>query len=392
MKSIAKRMDSFATYFFAELSARIVAMERAGIDVIRLDIGSPDLPPEKHIIDSLTSSAVEPDSHGYQSHKGPQALRAAWSAMYQRVYGVTLDPDNEIVPLMGSKEGIFNFSMAYINPGEVALIPDPAYITYTNGALFAGGEPYYMPLLAENDFLPDFNAIPVDIANRAKLLWLNYPNNPTAAVASPDFFKSAVDFAHKYSLILCHDAAYTQVTFDGYRATGLLEIPGAKEVSVEFNTLSKSHNMAGWRVGAAVGSPKMISPLFKLKTNVDSHHFLPILAAATTAMTGDQSWLPPRNEVYRQRRDVVIQALQNIGLEAAVPKASLYVWNQVPAGMSSVEFANQVLEGAHVSLTPGTVFGKCGEGYTRIALTAPIDRIDQAMQRIANLELKPVRQ
>ncbi len=379
----SRRMEKLASHFFAALEAKISAMQSAGYDIVRLDIGSPDLPPAPPIIAALAGSAARPGSHGYQPHTETPALRAAWAEMYRRLYQVELDPDQEVVPLLGSKEGIFNMAMAHIDPGDVVLVPDPAYMTYTRGALFAGGEPFYLPLLPERNFLPDLQAIPADVARHAKLLWLNYPNNPPAATASLEFFQETVEFARRHKLLVCQDAAYAQVTFDGYRAPSLLEVPGAKEVAVEFNTLSKSHNMAGWRVAAALGNPAALRALFKLKTNVDSGHFLPILEAATLAMTGDQSWLEERNQVYRRRRDLILPALRAVGLQAETPHASLYVWCKTPGGVSSVEFVDKLLEKAHVSLTPGIVFGAAGEGYVRLSLTAPTDRIEEAIRRLA---------
>jgi LL-diaminopimelate aminotransferase len=375
-------MQALPAHFFASLALKLGALQSQGIDVIRLDEGSPDLPPAPAIIDALARSAADPGHHSYQPHRGNIRLRQAWGGMYRRVYGVELDPESEILPLLGSKEGIFHQAMATVNPGDVVLIPDPGYITYTRGALFAGGEAYYVALEPERGYLPDLTTIPSDIARRAKLLWLNYPNNPTAAVASLEFFAQVVAFAKEYDLIVCHDAAYTQVTFDGYRAPSLLEAPGAKDVTVEFNTLSKSHNMAGWRVGAAIGSAQALRNLYTLKTNVDSSHFLPVLDAATEAMCGDQSWLDERNEVYRIRRDAAVQGLRKLGLKAETPQAAIYIWSTIPQGWSSNDFASAALQEAHVSITPGTVFGLRGEGYMRISLTAPVGRIEEALSRL----------
>ena len=384
MKKAALRMESLAPHFFASLGAKIAALQAEGCDIIRLDEGSPDLPPAPHIIETLAGSAARPGHHSYQPHRGTQALRAAWCEMYRREFGVDLDPQEEIVPLLGSKEGIFHLALALVEPGDIVMIPDPGYITYTRGALFAGGEPYYLPLLPERDYLPDFTSIPGDIARRTRLIWLNYPNNPTAAVATDAFFSEAVQFARDHQALLCHDAAYSQVTFNGKNAPSLLQARGAKEVAVEFNTLSKSHNMAGWRVGAALGNPQAVRALFTLKTNADSSHFLPILEAATTAMTGDQNWLRQRNEIYRRRRDIAIRSLHGIGLPARIPEASLYIWCPAPDGWTGMEFAAAILDQAHVSLTPGSVFGTRGEGYVRISLTAPSGRIEEAMHRITN--------
>ena len=383
IKPASTRVGRLSDQFFAALNSKIGDLKSSGCDVIRLDVGSPDLPPAPFIIDALAGSAAGVHNHGYQPHGGTRPLREAWAEFYRREYGVLLDPDVEIVPLLGSKEGIFHLTLACVNPEDVVLIPDPGYLTYLQGTLFAGGSPYMLPLSQEKGFLPDLDAIPEDVAAKAKLLWLNYPNNPTSAVANEFFFKDAVAFAQKFGVLLCHDAAYTHVTFDGYRAASLLETPGAKEVAVEFNTLSKIYNMAGWRVGAAVGFPPALRSLYILKTHADSSHFFPIWEAAIAAMTGDQSWLGARNETYRERRDLVLNGLEDLGLRAERPKATLYVWSRVPEGWRSLDFTNALLERTGVSITPGTVFGESGEGYMRIAFTTPQERIREAMQRVA---------
>lgn len=378
----AGRMRHLSAHFFAGLGAKIAAMNQAGLDVIRLDEGSPDLPPAPHIIQALAESAARPDTHSYQPHRGTAALRQAWADSYRHVHQVALDPESEILPLLGSKEGIFNLSQAFLGAGDIALIPDPGYISYTRGALFAGAEPVYLPLLPENGYLPDLSAISADILRRARLLWLNYPNNPTAAVAPPEFFAQAVEFAHQHDLLLVHDAAYARVTFDGAPAPSLLSIPGAKEVAVEFNTLSKSHNMAGWRVGVLAGNAQVIKTLFTLKTNTDSGHFRPILEAAVAALAGDQEWVAARNQVYRQRRDILVAGLRALGFQVQEPQASLYVWCPVPQGYDSLSFATALLDQAQVSLTPGTVFGPGGEGFVRISITAPEARLHEAVGRL----------
>lgn len=383
MKAPAQRTLNLPGNFFAALEARITEMQNAGREVIRLDIGSPDLAPSPEIINSLVQSAQQPGHHGYQPHVGPQALRQAWAETYHRLHQVELDPRSEILPLLGSKEGIFNFSMAWVDPGDVVLVPDPGYMTYTRGALFAGGQPYFFPLLPEKHYLPDLQAIPGDILKRAKLLWLNYPNNPTAAVATLDFFEQAVAFARQHDLLLCHDAAYTQVTFDGFRAPSILEVPGARQVAVEFNSLSKAYNMAGWRAAALVGNAQAIQPLFRVKTNLDSGHFLPVLHASIAALRGDQSWLAERNAQYQQRRDLVVEALRRIHLPVETPLASIYVWSPVPAGWKSADFVSDMLEKTGVSLTPGTIFGERGEGFVRIGLTTDTPQLAEAMRRLA---------
>jgi LL-diaminopimelate aminotransferase len=301
--------------------------------------------------------------------------------MYDRVYGVKLEPEG-VLPLLGSKEGVFHLSLAVLNPGDRVLVPDPGYQTYVQGAIFAGAEPVRLPLLPENDFLPDLEAIPIATARRTRMMWLNYPNNPTAAVAGLDFFTRAVDYCRRHDILLCHDAAYTQVTFDGFRAPSVLEVPGAKDVTVEFNTLSKSHNMAGWRAGAVAGQKAAIAALLKLKSHTDSGHFLPVTQAAIAALTGDQSWLADRNATYQKRRDLVVSAFREIGLQLWQPKASLYVWFQVPQGWDSDTFVLDLLEGAHISLAPGSIFGPAGKACLRLSLTQPLDRLQQAVDRM----------
>jgi LL-diaminopimelate aminotransferase len=376
-------LDSFSTMFFADLNRRIKAMQNAGVDIIRLDIGSPDLPPPPEIIQALSRAAEQPDRHGYVAHLGPPALRQAWSELYRREFGVELDPETQVIPLLGSKEGIFHLSLALLDPGDLVLVPDPGYMTYLRGAQFAGAQPRFVPLLPERGYLPDLGAIPVEIARQARLLWLNYPNNPTSATADLAFFTEAVAFARENDLLLCHDAAYAQVTYDGYRAPSVLQVPGAAEVAVEFNTLSKSHNMAGWRAGVAAGNEPALHSLYTLKTNVDSGHFLPVWEAAVAAMAGDQSWIQERNRVYQQRRDLVLPVLNALGLAAGLPQASLYAWFAVPEGWSSEGFSHALLEEARLALTPGTVFGPGGQGYVRLALTAPEERLAEAMIRLA---------
>jgi LL-diaminopimelate aminotransferase len=384
MKPFAQRMNPLKEIFFAGMEKRIKSIQESGHEVIRLDIGSPDLPPPPPVLEALTRSAVLPNSHGYQPYS-PEVLRHAWAALYHRLHDVDLDPENEVLPLLGSKEGIFHLTQALVDPGDVVLVPDPGYMIYSRAALFAGGEPVMLPLLPERRYLPDLEAIPTDKLRRAKILWLNYPNNPTTSTADLAFFSKAVDFARQYDLVVCHDAAYTQVTFDGYRAPSLLEAAGAKDVAVEFNTLSKSHNMAGWRVGVMVGNKELVRALSHLKANVDSSHFLPIIRASAEALNGDQTWIVERNAIYRRRRDAALSALKKFGCHLPVPVGSLYLWCPIPHGLSSVDFAQAALEEAHVSLTPGTVFGEQGEGYFRASLIAPHEKIETAFERIGKM-------
>lgn len=383
----SKRTQSIPGNFFAQLEQRIQALQRSGGDIIRLDIGSPDLPPPRHILEALIQSASNPDHHGYQAHLGPATLRQAWASYYQQAFGVKLDPERQIIPLLGSKEGIFHLIQAWIDPGDVVLVPDPGYMTYTRGTLFAGATPIYFPLRWKNHYLPDLDEIPEAVLKRARMLWLNYPNNPTGASAGKELLAEAVRFAQRHNLLLCHDAAYSQVVMEGERQASVLEIPGASEVAVEFNSLSKSHNMPGWRVGAAVGREDALAALFKVKTNVDSGHFLPVMDAAVAGLSGDQTWMRERNAIYRQRRDIVLAGLEKVGWQTFRPQAAIYVWAAVPGGRSSLDFVTEVLEKTHVSLAPGVVFGQEGEGFVRIALTTPADRLEEAMGRLEGLRI-----
>ena len=378
----ANRMSALKPFFFTSLNERLKILRTEGRDIIRLDMGSPDLPPGEHIIRALEESARKPGSHGYQAHTGPQHLRQAWADWYFDHYHVQLDPESQILPLMGSKEGIFHISQAYLDPGEVVVTIAPCYGTYIRSAQFAGADVYYVRADAADGFLPDFAAVPEDIWRRAKLLWMNYPNNPTGASAPLSLFEQAIAIAREHDLIVCQDAAYSQLFFHSQQPPSLLQVPNASEVAVEFNTLSKSHHMAGWRSAALLGNPNVVNTLLKLKSNVDSSHFLPILEASVAALKGDQSWLDDRNAILRLRRDVVVQGLREIGLQPFVPDAAFYVWTPIPAGWDCEEFADAVLENTGVSLTPGTVFGPAGEGFIRIALTVPEARIKVAMDRI----------
>jgi LL-diaminopimelate aminotransferase len=378
----ANRITNLPTYFFAQLGRRIAQLTKEGMDVIRLDIGSPDLPPPDFILQELYRSAARPGHHSYAGYYGIPALRQAMADYYQKRFGVALDPDAEVIPLIGSKEGIAHVPTAFVNPGDVVLVPDPGYPTYRMGVILVEGETYPVPLLAQNDYLPDLETIPQDVLQRATVLWLNYPNNPTGAIAPLDFLARAVDFAHRHNLLICHDAPYADVTYDGYVAPSMLQAPGAKDVVLEFNSLSKSHNMAGWRVGMAVGHAEAVKALALVKTNLDSGIFRPIQDAAIVALTSDQSWLAERNATYQERRDIVLAALAQAGLHARQPKAGLYLWPEVPAGITSDVFASRLLEEVGVSITPGTAFGQHGKGYVRISLGQATDRVRQAMDRL----------
>ena len=383
----AQRMNALPPYVFAKLAARINELRSQGIDVIRLDMGSPDLPPAPHIIEALERAARDPGKHGYPGFGGTPAFRKAVADYYAARFGVNVDPAKEVVALIGSKEGIANMALAWLDPGDLVLVPDPGYPTYRMGPRMEGAEVYFMPLLEENNFLPDLKAISADVADRARMMWLNYPNNPTGAIAPMEFLEEAVAFCRQHDILLCHDAPYCDVCFDGYVAPSILQIPGAKDVVLEFNSLSKSHNMAGWRVGMAVGNPIAVEALGRIKSNIDSGIFLGIQEAAIAAMTGDQSWLEERNAVYQERRDIIVQALNEVGLAAEAPKASLYIWPKVSQGYTSAELATRLLEEIGVSMTPGTAFGEHGEGYLRVSLGTPTDRVREAMERVRQFKL-----
>ncbi len=378
----ADRIANLPPYFFATLGQRIARLRKEGRDIIRIDIGSPDLPPPDFILQALNHSASDPGHHAYPGYYGVPAFRQAIVDHYARRFGVELDIDTEIVPLIGSKEGIAHMPLAFVNPGDVVLVPDPGYPSYRMSVMLVEGRVHPVPLLAENDFLPDLEAIPQDVLRQAHVLWLNYPNNPTGAVAPLDFFARAVDFARRHDLLICHDAPYADVTFDGYVAPSMLQVDGAKDVVLEFNSLSKSHNMAGWRIGMAVGNAQAVKALALVKSHTDSGIFRPIQDAAAVALNGDRRWMVERNAIYQKRRDLVLPALEQAGLKARKPKASLYVWPQVPAGITSVDFADRLLQETGVSVTPGTAFGQHGEGYVRISLGLATDRIREAMDRL----------
>jgi LL-diaminopimelate aminotransferase len=385
---VANRLESLPDYVFARLGERLKELATQGQDVIRLDIGSPDLPPPDAITDALYRSAQKASNHGYGGYYGTPELRQAMAAYYEQRFGVSLNPNKQVVPLIGSKEGIANVALAFVDPGDTVLVPDPGYPTYAMGTLLAGGAPYCFPLRAEKRFLPDLWAIPSSVAASAKMLWLNYPNNPTGAIAPLELFEEVVAFARRYDLLVCHDNPYCDVAFDGYQSPSLLQIPGAGDVALEFNSLSKTYNMAGWRVGMAVGNPVAVEALARVKTNIDSGMFRAIQDASVLALTGDQGWLEERNEIYRERRDMILAALPQLGMQAETPRASLYVWARVPQGYTSAALAERVLEGAAVSITPGTAFGDQGEGYVRISLGMGTERIREALERLKKLDLR----
>jgi LL-diaminopimelate aminotransferase len=392
------RLDNLPPYSFARWADHVADAHRRGLDVIRLDIGNPDMPPPDAVIQALCRSARQPGRHGYSGYRGISALRQAIAAYYARRFDVALDAESEVVPLIGSKEGLVNLSLATLDPGDLALVPDPAYSPYARGAVLAGAEVYAFPLLPEHGFLPDLEAIPSQVADRAILMWLNYPNNPTGATADLDFLARAVDFARRHDLLLCHDAPYADVTYDDpgqpYRAPSVLQVPGAQEVAVEFNSLSKMANMAGWRVGMAVGNARALAALTCVKSNVDSGIFLPLQEAAIEALSIDPGWIAERNQVYRDRLELLIDGLRRIGLEASLPRATLYLWTGIPeaaAGQgrptwTSEGFASMLLERTGIAVAPGSFFGPGGEGFVRVSATAPTSRIREAVRRLEAFE------
>ena len=378
----AKRIEKLPPYLFVGISKKIAEKRAQGIDVISLGIGDPDLPTPPHIIDRLCQAAREPQNHRYPESEGLPEFRRAVAAWYKKRFDVVLDPDKEIVSLIGAKDGVAHISLCLIDPGDIALVPDPGYPVYARGTMFCGGESYYMPLREENGYLPDLDGIPAKIAKQAKILWLNYPNNPTGAVAELDFFKKVVAFAKKYDIAVCHDAPYTEVAFDGYRPVSFLQAKGAMDVGIEFHSLSKTYNMTGWRVGMAVGNARIIDALKRIKSNIDSGIPQAIQHAAIEALTGPQECVADNIAIYQRRRDKVLETLSKIGIKTTTPRASLYIWARVPDGYTSIEFATKWLDEIAVVVTPGIGYGRNGDGYIRISLTVPDKRLDEALARI----------
>jgi LL-diaminopimelate aminotransferase len=384
----AKRLQALPPYLFAEMDRMKQEQVRKGVDIISLGIGDPDLPTPPHIIQALATAAADPANHQYPSYEGMLAFRKAAADWYRSRFGVTLDPVTEVLSLIGSKEGIGHFPLAFVNPGDVVLVPDPGYPVYQAGTVFAGGDAYPMLLTRSRGFLPDLDAIPGDVLTRARILWLNYPNNPTGAVATREFLGRAVEFAHRHRLILAHDAPYSEMAYDGYRPESVLSVPGAKEVAVEFHSLSKTYNMTGWRVGFAVGNAQILAGLGRIKTNLDSGVFQAVQYAGVAALTGPQQCIADNCRIYQERRDVLVGALREMGFDVDLPKATFYLWVPVPKGFSSKSFSVDILAKAGVVLTPGSGFGAAAEGYVRAAFTVSVDRIREAIERIRKLGIR----
>jgi LL-diaminopimelate aminotransferase len=376
----SSRLDRLPPYLFAELERKIREKRAAGIDVISLGIGDPDTPTPSAVIDALASGAADPGTHHYPSNRGRPELREAYARFYERRFGVTLDPESEIIPALGAKECVFNLNLAFLDPDSVALAADPGYPVYTGGPLLAGAEAVLMPLVPELGFAPDLDAIGGDVARRARLMYLNYPNNPTGAIVPDGLFQRAVEFAREHDVLVVHDASYTETTFDGYVAPSFLETPGAKEVGVEVFSLSKGWNMTGWRSAAIVGNADAVATYWKLKTNIDSGMFEAVqLATAAALDAGPPAEMP---EIYQRRRDLVCGALAEIGVDVTPPRGTIYVWAPVPDGHTSASYCELVLEESGVVVSPGGSYGANGEGFFRISLTVPDERLAEAVERL----------
>ena len=378
----SERLKSLPPYLFKEIDRQKDEARARGIDIIDLGVGDPDMPTPPHIIRELEKAANDPANHQYPSYTGMDAFNKAVAGWYEKRFKVDLDPSKEVVTLIGSKEGIAHIPLAFINPGDMALVPNPGYPVYEIGVKFAGGDVCFMNLFKENDYLPDLDSLPEEVAQKTKLMFINYPNNPTSAVAGMSFFDKLVSYAKKYDIIVCHDAAYTEMAFDGYKPISFLEADGAMEVGMEFHSLSKTYNMTGWRIGFAVGNAEVIQALGQVKSNIDSGAFQAVQLAGITALEGDQTCIDEMNGIYTERRDLLVDGLRELGLTAKKPKATFYVWIDVPDGYTSSEFASHLLTKAGVVATPGNGFGTAGEGYIRMALTVDNERIKEVLKRI----------
>ena len=383
----ADRINSLPPYLFATIDAAKAKMVAKGVDVIDLGVGDPDQPTPAHIVESMCDAVRDPKTHRYPSYTGMLSFREAAANWCKETKGIDIDAASETLTMIGLKEGIAHIPLAFINPGDVALIPDPGYPVYEIGTRFAGGIPHIMPLLAENDFLPDFDAIPKDVLAKAKLMFLNYPNNPTSATADLKFFEKVVEFARENDIVVVHDNAYCEMVYDGYQAPSFLEVDGAMDVGIELYSLSKTYNMTGWRLAFAVGNKDMINAVGKVKSNIDSGAFNAIQIAGITALSSSQQCVADMNAIYTERRDALLKGLNAIGLDVKPPKATFYVWAPVPEGYDSMGFSKLLLEEAGIVATPGVGFGDYGEGYIRFALTQSVERINEAVERMEKLKI-----
>lgn len=379
----ADRIKNLPPYLFAAIDKAKQEARARGVDVIDLSVGDPDLPTPAHIVEALRQAAEDTSNHQYPSYEGKLTFRTAVADWYKRTFNVDLDPRNEVLTLIGSKEGIAHAPLAFINPGDAALIPDPAYPVYRTATAFAGGEPVVMPLLKENKFLPDLEAIPSEVARRAKIMFLNYPNNPIGATADRSFFQELVDFAREYNIIIMHDNPYSEIYYDSHRSLSLLEIDGAKDVAVEFHSLSKTYNMTGWRIGSVVGNSEVVAGIGKIKSNIDSGTFGAVQDAGIAALRSPDRVVDDIRKIYQHRIEILYQALRDLGLELEKPRATLYLWAWV--GGSSIEYAAQLLEKTGIVATPGLGFGKYGEGYIRFSITQQTKRIEEAVVRLEKM-------
>ncbi len=379
----AQRIEHLPPYLFARIDEMKAKKRAEGVDVIDLGVGDPDLATPPHIVDALIEAAKNPDNHHYPSYLGMAAYRQAVAGWYKRRFGVDLDPDSQVISLMGSKDGVAHIPEALVGPGDYVLVPSPGYPVYSTGALFAEGKTYEMPLTKENGFLPDLDAIPKDVAGKAKLMWINYPNNPTSAIAPPSFYQEVVEFAREHDIVVVSDNAYSEISFDGYRAPSFLETDGAEEVGIEMHSLSKTYNMTGWRIGMAVGNAEVIRGLGIVKTNIDSGVFNPVQYAAIAALEGPQDCVAEACSIYQERRDVLVSGLKKLGFDVTTPRATFYVWMSVP---DSISFAARMLDETGIVVTPGVGFGRAGEGYVRFAITRSVDRIQEAVARMEEVK------
>jgi LL-diaminopimelate aminotransferase len=380
----ATRLGLVPPYLFAELERKVEEKAKAGIDVISLGIGDPDLPTPPAVVEEMQRQVARPQTHTYPSNRGLSAFREAVAAFYRDRFAVEIGPEREVIPVLGGKEGVAHIAFACLDPGDVCLSPEPGYPPYTSGPLFAGADLHYLPLREDLGFTPDFEAVPDEILARANLLFLNYPNNPTGAIAPDTLFPRAVDLAREHELIVVHDNSYSEIAFDGYRPPSFLETPGAKDVGVEIFSLSKGWNMTGWRVAWVAGNPEVVESYRRLKTNLDSGMFEALQLAGVAALTTARDFPAEMSEIYRRRRDLMIESLAAIGLPASLPKATPYIWVRVPEGHTAASFTELVLEEAAVVVSPGPSFGPSGEGYVRISLTVPDERLEEAARRIAS--------
>ncbi len=385
---VSERLEKIPPYLFAEIDRKIAEAKAKGYDIISLGIGDPDTPTLPPVVEEMHKAIDNPKNHDYPPYNGTKQFRDAAAAWMKKRFGVDVDADTEVLANIGSKEAIAHVFFAFVDKGDYTLVPDPGYPVYHNATIFAGGIPYAMPLLEENGFLPDFDKIPEDVAKKSKIMFLNYPNNPTGAVADLDFWKRAVAFCKKYDILLCSDMAYSEMTYDGYKAPSVLEVEGGKDVALEFYSHSKSYNMTGWRVGFVCGNKDAVKALGTIKNNIDSGTFKAIQQAATTAFTIEQSYIDKLNGMYQERRDVMEKGLKELGWNIKPTKATFYIWIPTPNGKTSEEFATELLEKAHVVVPPGNGYGKCGEGYIRIALTKDIDTIKKALQRLKDAGIR----